>query len=198
MGMFLEIVESVRRCRDLGVLHRDIKDENILVDLSTGATKLIDFGSGRFHQSEQKPSMKSQETEDRVYTEFRGTRVYSPPEWIRDGEYRAEGLTTWSLGVLLYDMLSGDIPFTSDGQILRGQLPSCPHLKISKEAMDLVKSCLTVNTSLRITLDNILKHPWLSESCPSSAKLSSMSMTSLMSSSLTSQTLKSAEEKTRA
>ena len=196
--MFLEIVETVRRCRDLGVLHRDIKDENILVDLNTRATKLIDFGSGCFHPSEQKPSMKTQETEDRVYTEFRGTRVYSPPEWIRDGEYRAEGLTTWSLGVLLYDMLSGDIPFTSDGQILRGQLPSCPHLKISKEAMDLVKRCLTVNTGLRITLDNILKHPWLSESCSSSSKLSSMSMTSLMSSSPTSQTLKSAEEKTRA
>jgi len=196
--MFLEIVETVRRCRDLGVLHRDIKDENILVDLSTRATKLIDFGSGCFHPSktENNPE-KTQQTGDRVYTEFRGTRVYSPPEWVRDGEYRAEGLTTWSLGVLLYDMLTGDIPFTSDGQILRGQLPSCPHLKISEEAMDLVKSCLTVNTGLRITLDNILKHPWLSEPCPSSSKLSSMSMTSLMSSSPTSQTLESAEEKTR-
>merc|ERR1712147_472185 len=207
--MFLEIVETVRRCRDLGVLHRDIKDENILVDLSTGATRLIDFGSGCFHPSEaeqceeqsedlKKNSEKTQQTEDRVYTEFRGTRVYSPPEWIRDGEYRAEGLTTWSLGVLLYDMLSGDIPFTSDGQILRGQLPSCPHLKISEEAMDLVKSCLTVNTGLRITLDNILNHPWLTESCSESSKSSSMSMTSLMSSSPTSQTSESAEENTRA
>lgn len=207
--MFLEIVETVRRCRDLGVLHRDIKDENILVDLSTGATRLIDFGSGCFHPSEaeqceeqsegvKKNLEKTQQTEDRVYTEFRGTRVYSPPEWVRDGEYRSEGLTTWSLGVLLYDMLSGDIPFTSDGQILRGQLPSCPHLKISEEAMDLVKSCLTVNTSLRITLDNILKHPWLTESCSESSKSSSMSMTSLMSSSPTSQTSESAEESTRA
>merc|ERR1711971_846012 len=198
-----EIVETVRRCRDLGVLHRDIKDENILVDLNTGATKLIDCGSGCFHPSEaEKPSMKTQETEDRVYTEFRGTRVYSPPEWVRDGEYRAEGLTTWSLGVLLYDMLSGDIPFSSDGQILRGQLPPwSPHLQLSEEAKDLVKSCLTVQTGLRITLDNILKHPWLTESCSSSLK-SSASMTSLMASSLTTQTeirtLESAEDKTRA
>jgi len=209
--MFLEIVETVRRCRDLGVLHRDIKDENILVDLSTGATRLIDFGSGCFHQSEATGSEQCAQSErvhslktqqDKVYTEFRGTRVYSPPEWVRDGEYRAEGLTTWSLGVLLYDMLSGDIPFSSDGQILRGQLPPwSPHLRLSEEAKDLVKSCLTVQTGLRITLDNILKHPWLTESCSSSLK-SSSSMTSLMASSLTTQTeirtLESAEDKTRA
>merc|ERR1739841_289466 len=101
-----------------------------------GATRLIDFGSGCFHQSEATGSEQCAQSErvhslktqqDKVYTEFRGTRVYSPPEWVRDGEYRAEGLTTWSLGVLLYDMLSGDIPFSSDGQILRGQLPPCPN-----------------------------------------------------------------------
>merc|ERR1712110_1156340 len=90
--MFREIVETVRGCRDRGVLHRDIKDENILVDLDTGGTRLIDFGSGCF-----------------LDQKFRGTRVYSPPEWVRDGEYKADGLTTWSLGVLLYDMLCGDI-----------------------------------------------------------------------------------------
>merc|ERR1712029_863589 len=103
----------------------------------------------------KKNSEKIQQTEDRVYTEFRGTRVYSPPEWVRDGEYRAEGLTTWSLGVLLYDMLSGDIPFTSDGQILRGQLPSCPHLKISEGAMDLVKRFFTVNDISDVLITDI-------------------------------------------
>merc|ERR1711885_107539 len=183
---------------DLGELHRDIKDENILVDLSTGATKLIDFGSGCFHPSEaqqceeqseglKKNSEKTQQTEDRVYTEFRGTRVYSPPEWVRDGEYRADGLTTWSLGVLLYDMLTGDIPFASDGQIIRCQLPPwSPH--ISQEARDLVRRCLTINTGLRITLDKILEHPWLSESSSSSSIKSSTSMTSSSLKSSTSMT----------
>jgi len=201
--MFREIVETVRGCRDQGVLHRDIKDENILVDLDTWATRLIDFGSGCFlDQTETSNWMVEglcQQTQDngsekiccadneRVYTEFRGTRVYSPPEWVRDGEYRADGLTTWSLGVLLYDMLCGDIPFASDGQIIRCQLPPwSPH--ISQEARDLVRRCLTINTGLRITLDKILEHPWLSESSSSSSIKSSMSMTSSSLKSSTSMT----------
>jgi len=141
--MFREIVQTVRDCRDRGVLHRDIKDENILVDLDTGATRLIDFGSGCFIDQSEMSSAPPPTADERVYTEFRGTRVYSPPEWVRDGEYRADGLTTWSLGVLLYDMLCGDIPFTTDSQIIRCQLPPwSPH--ISQGAMDLVRRCLTI------------------------------------------------------
>ena len=176
--MFRRIVETVVGCRDAGVLHRDIKDENILVDLSTGATRLIDFGSGCFL-----PHAKvtpGEDEDDRVYTEFRGTRVYSPPEWVRDGEYRADGLTVWSLGVLLHDMLAGDIPFDNDEMITRGMLPWTRHLGLSEEALDLVRQCLTVNTQLRISLDNILTHHWLRES---STVTSSSSLTSLMSTS---------------
>merc|ERR1711913_18189 len=70
-GMFSEIVQTVIQCRDSGVLHRDIKDENILVDLKTYNVKLIDFGSGCEHNHHEEP--------DKVFKEFRGTRVYSPP-----------------------------------------------------------------------------------------------------------------------
>jgi proto-oncogene serine/threonine-protein kinase Pim-1 len=173
-SMFSDIVETVINCRDSGVLHRDIKDENILVDLNTFQTKLIDFGSGCEHNHREQP--------DRVFKEFRGTRVYSPPEWILSGEYQASGLTVWSLGILLYDMLCGDIPYTTDQQICDGRLVWHSQLNLSSAAMDLISQCLAVKHQHRISLDSILSHPWFHK--PSGPRITvSTSSSSLMSTS---------------
>ena len=175
-NMFSDIVKTVQECRDNGVLHRDIKDENILVDLTTMKTKLIDFGSGCFYNH------KTQHR--KIFGEYRGTRVYSPPEWIQNGEYTGDGLTVWSLGVLLYDMLCGDIPYTTDREICSGRLVWQKHVKLSKEAKDLMQRCLHMVPELRINLDSILSHPWFSDQSGSSSSLKpSSSSSSLMSTS---------------
>lgn len=97
---------------------------------------------------------------------FAGTRVYAPPEWIKYRRYRADGLTVWSLGILLFDMVCGDIPFETDAQIKRANLHFRPEFQISRECQDLIRQCLNVSQADRISLAAIRKHPWLSKPAP--------------------------------
>lgn len=145
-GFFLQIVTTVKVMADQGVVHRDIKDENILVNTETGQVKVIDFGSAT-------------ELRTTPYTTFEGTRVYSPPEWIERRSYEALPATVWSLGVLLYDMITGDIPFDNDQQIVKGRINY--RIPVSPEARDLIGCCLTYDPDMRPTLDDILNHPFM-------------------------------------
>jgi len=145
--LFMQLVDTVSECHEKGVVHRDIKDENILIDINTFKIKLIDFGSGALLQ-------------EGLYHKFKGTRVYSPPEWINCGAYTAEALTVWSLGILLYDMLCGDIPFESDQEISMGRLVWFKQLNLSSQVKDLISGCLSVDPAKRITLCEVLDHPW--------------------------------------
>ena len=92
-----------------------------------------------------------------------GTRVYSPPEWVKFRRYRGDGLTVWSLGILLYDMVCGDIPFETDQQIVSSNLTWFRHLELSDELKHLVSLCLCKEESKRITLQSMETHPWLSQ-----------------------------------
>merc|ERR1712045_506068 len=169
-NIFKQLLETVLMCHNNGVLHRDIKDENILIDAANNKIKLIDFGSGTY-------------LHDGVYNDFEGTRVYAPPEWIKYRRYTADGMTVWSLGVLLHDMVCGDIPFESDSQILLGLPDWSDNTVLSPELQSLIQGCLATDPCHRLSLEALASHPWLRGQARSSqpAYLQSISVDSTSS-----------------
>jgi len=143
---FKQVVDTVIACSQAGIVHRDIKDENLVVDLHNLQLTLIDFGSAGFTQHDD-------------FKKYDGTRVYSPPEWIGAGRYQWEALTVWSLGVLLYDMVQGDVPWQDDQEILSARI-KLPR-ELSKDCRRLLKGCLMVEEQQRLTLTEIQSHRWL-------------------------------------
>ena len=149
--LFLQLLTTVIGCHRKGVMHRDIKDENILLDPKTHEIKLIDFGSAAVL------------VKNKLYREYEGTKAYYPPEWFLFGSYRAEGLTVWSLGILLFGMLSGELPWDDATEMTGGELPWPEGLVLSREVKMLVASCLVVEAGDRMELEEMVEHPWLVE-----------------------------------
>lgn len=142
-----QVLNAIEFCHIKKVVHRDIKDENFVLCKDTGLLKLIDFGGATWLD------------ENKIYKEYDGTRVYSPPEWVSESWYKALPLTTWSLGILLYDMVQGNIPYEKDSQIVSGKIKFGRH-SLSDECRNLITWCLQRNPNARPSTFQIRMHPW--------------------------------------
>ncbi|PWN90543.1 Pkinase-domain-containing protein [Acaromyces ingoldii] len=137
-----------------GIVHRDLKLENVLLDDRCNV-KLGDFGFTR--EFEGKKLMET----------FCGTTGYAAPEMLAGKKYTGEEVDIWSLGVILYALLCGALPFDDDdddvmkSKILKGdyELPE----QLSEEARDLVSKILQQEPSARPSIKSILSHPWFSK-----------------------------------
>ncbi|MBN3296428.1 PIM2 kinase, partial [Amia calva] len=141
-----QVVQALQHCHTRGVVHRDLKMENILVESISHRLKLIDFGL-------------ASRLRDGFYRDQAGTLEFFAPETVRVGRYRALPATVWSVGVLLYVLLCGSYPFCDGRAIIQGKL-SFPS-GLSKDCCDLIRSCCNMTAASRPTLEEILLHPWM-------------------------------------
>ena len=150
--IFKQLIEGLKYIHKKKVVHRDIKLDNILIDLSN-TIKICDFGVSRYYSNEE------------LMFEHCGTPAYICPEIFENNGYKGTGCDIWSAGVTLYYMLGGVQPFKAntikelEKNIKKGDFK--PLEEVSQEANDLIKGMLQVNPKKRFCIEDILNHPWL-------------------------------------
>lgn len=160
---YQQFISGVRYCHSQGVVHRDLKAENLLLS-KDNTLKICDFGLSRYCAEE---GFTDHQT---MFTSIAGSLDYQAPEILRDRAYHGKPADIWACGVILAFMVSGWLPFQdahSDDMTRRRILSSPPNFKlhddISKEVRDLVGKCLVVEPKRRITADLIIGHPWFQD-----------------------------------
>eukprot|EP01117_Protostelium_nocturnum_P013865 TRINITY_DN5217_c1_g1_i3.p1 TRINITY_DN5217_c1_g1~~TRINITY_DN5217_c1_g1_i3.p1 ORF type:complete len:653 (+),score=336.08 TRINITY_DN5217_c1_g1_i3:150-2108(+) len=154
--LFGQLASAVGYLHDQGIAHRDLKPENILMS-NENHIKLTDFGFSKIFGETQ------------VMKTLCGTPQYLAPEILFALEEKVEGYShavdIWSMGVILYIMMAGYMPFSEDGfdDIKEGNysLDDAIFDEISDEGKDMLKKLLTVKVEDRITIEGIFKHPWM-------------------------------------
>ncbi|KAL5256703.1 hypothetical protein ACHWQZ_G011833 [Mnemiopsis leidyi] len=151
---FRQIVSAVDYCHKNLIVHRDLKLENLLLDKDMNI-KIIDFG------------LSNQYAHDCLLNTFCGSPLYASPEMIQGKEYKGPEVDCWSLGVVLYTLLCGTMPFDdSDMKHLVESITtaSYPHPKgLTKSALDMIARLLRANPKKRATIENIRLHPWTND-----------------------------------
>jgi serine/threonine protein kinase len=156
--IFAQLVGAVAYVHNMSCVHRDLKLENILLDKNENV-KLCDFGFTREYEGKSS-----------YLQTFCGTVCYSAPEMLKGEKYAGEKVDVWSLGVILYALLTGELPFDEDDdnatkmKILRDE-PRYPDI-LPADAAALIKLLLSKRPLLRPTLSDILNHPFLAEHAP--------------------------------
>ncbi|XP_029686178.1 serine/threonine-protein kinase pim-2-like [Takifugu rubripes] len=147
-----QLVEAAIQIHQAGIFHRDLKAENLLLQFSDARlvprVRVIDLGCGWFVTP--------------GYCSYGGTHCFRPPEVDHRGLYEAGPTTVWQLGCILLQLLSVNTDlFVTRMQHCQNVLTyTIMELKVSEDCKNFLMSCLLVNPDQRLTLGQMLCHPW--------------------------------------
>ncbi|KAF0977926.1 hypothetical protein FDP41_003248 [Naegleria fowleri] len=163
---FRQLLNGLEYLHHNRVVHRDIKPSNILLTKSR-EVKLSDFGVSKLLEDDEEDSLDDSQ----------GTPAFLPPEACYKGKIQGKLADIWALGVTLYCMVFGTLPFKSDEAgaskllylyyVIQHEEPHIPETA-SKELKDIITRMLDKNPKTRITMDELQEHPWVTMDEPSS------------------------------
>ncbi|KAF1806345.1 kinase-like domain-containing protein [Mucor lusitanicus] len=150
-----QIVSALDYLHRNSIVHRDLKIENIMIDKSGRHIKIIDFGLSNLFCPE------------RQLTTYCGSLYFAAPELLKATPYSGPEVDVWSLGVVIYVMATGSVPFDDKSmpglhdKIKRGQVTYPAHL--SDECKNLLSRIFVTEPSQRIIMTDIIHHPWMNK-----------------------------------
>ncbi|CAG5129030.1 unnamed protein product, partial [Candidula unifasciata] len=153
---FRQIVAAVTYIHEAGYAHRDLKPENLLLDEDLNI-KLIDFGL----------CAKPEGGISSFLATLCGSPAYAAPELIAGKQYLGPEVDQWSMGVLLYALLCGFLPFDDENishlyKKIKTGVYATP-VWLSEESKEIISQLLKVEPKRRISMQDLLRHPWLTK-----------------------------------
>lgn len=125
---------------DAGLLHGDLKADNLLIASPSMKLTLIDFNlSMPYHEADS-------------YFTFDGTPMFAPPEWLRKSCFKAKNYIVWTAGILLFEMHTNSFPFENEKSILKGNLNWPSTAPVESRLRAIITRCLDPEPCTRLTL----------------------------------------------
>ena len=146
-SIFRKICIGLNTMHSCGIAHLDIKPENIMYDIKKNIPYIGDFGTCYYFQ------------ENRKCSSIRGTKLYSPPEYTKGKSFDPRKSDIYSLGVTLHILLTGCYPYNVVVDV--GKRKVILDSSLSDDCKHLLERMLRDNPKKRISLDEVMKHPWV-------------------------------------